>query len=89
VKHATFEDWWEPFTLGVGPAGMYLMSLDTASQTELRERCRNASDPVRLRSIPEPGARGDISDRGLSAARASVSRADARRSDEGGTSTWD
>ena len=21
VEHATFEDWWEPYMLGVGPAG--------------------------------------------------------------------
>jgi SAM-dependent methyltransferase len=39
VEHATFEDWWEPFTLGVGPAGVYLTSLDRARQTALRERC--------------------------------------------------
>jgi SAM-dependent methyltransferase len=39
VEHATFEDWWEPFTLGVGPAGGYVRSLDSARQTELRERC--------------------------------------------------
>ena len=23
VEHATFDEWWEPFTLGVGPAGAY------------------------------------------------------------------
>src|SRR5829696_1596201 len=23
VEHPTFEEWWEPFTLGVGPAGAY------------------------------------------------------------------
>ena len=40
VKHTTFEEWWEPFTLGVGPAGIYVMSLDSARQIELRERCR-------------------------------------------------
>ncbi len=39
VEHATFEDWWEPFTLGVGPAGVYLTSLDSERQTEVRERC--------------------------------------------------
>jgi SAM-dependent methyltransferase len=40
VEHATFEEWWEPFTLGVGPAGVYVASLDSARQTELRERCQ-------------------------------------------------
>ena len=40
VKHTTFEEWWAPFTLGVGPAGTYVMSLDSPRQIELRERCQ-------------------------------------------------
>ena len=40
VGHASFEQWWEPFTLGVGPAGAYLASLDADRQAALRERCR-------------------------------------------------
>jgi ubiquinone/menaquinone biosynthesis C-methylase UbiE len=40
VEHATFEEWWEPFTLGVGPAGAYVAALDSEQQAELRERCR-------------------------------------------------
>ena len=28
VEHQTFEEWWEPFTLGVGPAGAYANGLD-------------------------------------------------------------
>jgi ubiquinone/menaquinone biosynthesis C-methylase UbiE len=40
VEHPSFEQWWEPFTLGVGPAGGYTTGLDTTRQTELRERCR-------------------------------------------------
>jgi hypothetical protein len=27
VDHAPFEGWWEPFTLGVGPAGTYVSGL--------------------------------------------------------------
>ena len=27
VRQASFEQWWEPFTLSVGPAGAYLASL--------------------------------------------------------------
>jgi ubiquinone/menaquinone biosynthesis C-methylase UbiE len=42
VEHATFDDWWGPFTLGVGPAGMYLTSLERDRQAELRARCREA-----------------------------------------------
>ena len=40
VEHPTFEDWWEPFKLGVGPAGDYAARLDPKRQAELRERCR-------------------------------------------------
>jgi ubiquinone/menaquinone biosynthesis C-methylase UbiE len=42
VEHPTFEDWWEPFTLGVGPAGEYVAGLDSERRAELRERCRSA-----------------------------------------------
>ncbi len=41
VEHPTFEDWWEPFTLGVGPAGVYVAGLDVTRQDALRERCRD------------------------------------------------
>jgi SAM-dependent methyltransferase len=41
VEHPSFEDWWEPFTLGVGPAGTYATGLDATRLAELRERCRN------------------------------------------------
>jgi SAM-dependent methyltransferase len=40
VEHPTFEEWWEPYTLGVGPAGSYVAGLDPEGQLELRERCR-------------------------------------------------
>lgn len=40
VQHATFEQWWEPFTLGVGPAGAYVASLARDHRTGLREHCR-------------------------------------------------
>ena len=38
--HASFEEWWEPFTLGVGPAGAYATSLDEDARERVRERCR-------------------------------------------------
>jgi SAM-dependent methyltransferase len=40
VEHPTFEDWWEPYTLGVGPAGGYTAGLDEERRDRLRERCR-------------------------------------------------
>ena len=44
VEHANFDEWWEPFTLGVGPAGSYLAEVNPAQQAELRERCRQQLD---------------------------------------------
>jgi SAM-dependent methyltransferase len=40
VEHPSFEDWWEPFTLGVGPAGAFVSGLDADRKERLRERCR-------------------------------------------------
>ncbi len=40
VEHETFEEWWEPFELGVGPAGAYTSRIDIAARAALRERCR-------------------------------------------------
>jgi SAM-dependent methyltransferase len=40
VEHPSFEEWWEPYTLGVGPAGAHVAGLDVKQQTRLRERCR-------------------------------------------------
>jgi SAM-dependent methyltransferase len=40
VEHPSFDDWWEPFTLGVGPAGAFAAGLDPERQDELRELCR-------------------------------------------------
>lgn len=40
LEHPTFDEWWEPYTDGVGPAGSYLASLDPERRTVLRERCR-------------------------------------------------
>lgn len=39
-RFATFDDWWHPFTLGVGPAGSYFAKLDAVRRADLRERCR-------------------------------------------------
>jgi SAM-dependent methyltransferase len=42
LEHATFDDWWEPFTKGVGPAGSFLASLGSEEQVEIRESCRRS-----------------------------------------------
>ena len=50
VRHASFDDWWRPFTLGVGPAGAYLAALPPDRRTVLREQCRRllAPGPVEI-----------------------------------------
>ena len=40
VRHAGFDDWWERFTLGVGPAGSYVSALTPERRTALRAQCR-------------------------------------------------
>jgi len=40
VGHGSFDEWWEPFTYGVGPAGAYAAALPAAHRAALRERCR-------------------------------------------------
>ena len=40
VEHATFDEWWEPYTLGVGPAGGYVAGLDERERAALRAACR-------------------------------------------------
>ena len=48
VEHPTFDDWWEPFTLGVGPAGWYFASLDPNRQAQLREAILETSPATSL-----------------------------------------
>lgn len=49
VSHSTFEEWWQPFTLGVAPAGAYVASLDEDHRAALRERCRaKLSQPINV-----------------------------------------
>ena len=40
-EHPSFEEWWEPYTGGVGPAGVYVAKLSREEQAELRDRCRS------------------------------------------------
>lgn len=39
VPFRDVDDWWEPFTLGVGPAGAYVADLDDTGRHELRAEC--------------------------------------------------
>ena len=42
VHHDSFEDWWRPFTLGVGPAGAYVATLDDSTRARVRDTCRES-----------------------------------------------
>jgi hypothetical protein len=46
LEHPSFEEWWEPFTLGVGPAGAYVTRLGPERQARLRELCRETLPPA-------------------------------------------
>jgi SAM-dependent methyltransferase len=46
VGYPTFDGWWEPYTLGVGPAGDYVARLDDAQRDDLRSRCAQALPPA-------------------------------------------
>ena len=56
LDFAAFDDWWEPFALGVGPAGSYTAGLDPDRRSQLRERCRRMipAAPSRTRSRRGP-----------------------------------
>jgi SAM-dependent methyltransferase len=40
-EHASFEEWWAPYTEGVGPAGAYVAGRDEEHRVALREACRS------------------------------------------------
>jgi SAM-dependent methyltransferase len=48
-EHESFDDYWEPFTAGVGPAGAYCVALAEDARAALREECR--------RRLGEPAGR--------------------------------
>lgn len=45
ARYASFGDWWETFTLGVGPAGGYVTSLPEGARAALRDRCQHLLGP--------------------------------------------
>ena len=52
VGYQNFDEWWEPFTLGVGPAGSYVAGLDPERQGALRDHCRASlgAEPFALKA---------------------------------------
>ena len=41
VTHPTFDDWWEPYTLGVGPAGDAVARMDEEARQRLHDHARD------------------------------------------------
>jgi SAM-dependent methyltransferase len=46
IEYSSFDEWWEPFTLGVGPAGAYAHGLTEPARVKLRTRCRELLPPA-------------------------------------------
>ena len=46
LHFATFDDWWEPFSLGVGPAGGYVAGLDAAGRDAVGAACARHLPPA-------------------------------------------
>jgi SAM-dependent methyltransferase len=40
VRFDSFDQWWEPYTMGVGPAGAYVAGVDERGRTLLEGACR-------------------------------------------------
>ena len=61
IDYSTFDEWWDPFTLGVGPAGSYASRLDDAALARVRERSREVlPDPPFTLSTVAWAARGVV-----------------------------
>jgi SAM-dependent methyltransferase len=52
VRYPSFEHWWQPLTLGVGPAGSYVASLDVQRRAALRRQCQTMlpEGPIEIRA---------------------------------------
>ena len=46
LSHESFDEWWEPYTRGVGPAGAYVARLDPPRRAALRARCEDIMGPA-------------------------------------------
>jgi SAM-dependent methyltransferase len=46
VEHPSFDDWWEPFLLGVGPAGSFATGLPAGRRDRLRDLCGQLLPPA-------------------------------------------
>ncbi len=76
-EYAGFDDFWEPFTLAVGPAGQYLRSLSAEQRADVRKACRARCPMGRSLWMPAPGT-PEAASRSRPLPRASSGRARAK-----------
>jgi SAM-dependent methyltransferase len=61
VEYGRFDDWWETFELGVGPAGAQLVALPPDQRVRLRDRCRALMPPAPFEVVSFAwAARGNV-----------------------------
>ena len=46
VEYSSFDDWWKPFSFGVGPAGASFVALSPDQRARVRERCKALLGPA-------------------------------------------
>lgn len=46
IEYSRFDEWWEPFGFGVGPAGALFQKLDPAQRARVRARCQELLPPA-------------------------------------------
>jgi SAM-dependent methyltransferase len=46
VEYSSFDDWWKPFSFGVGPAGASFVALSPDQGARVRERCEALLGPA-------------------------------------------
>ena len=80
LEFATFDEWWEPFALGVGPAGAYVAGLDDAGRAEVR---RGRPAPTPRRTLHDHRLRLGRPRQGLTRPKLSKSRCRPARSSGG------
>lgn len=61
IEHSTFEKWWDPFTKGAGPAGVFVAGLDPDEVARLRQACERRLDtrPITVQAAAW-AARGEV-----------------------------
>ena len=46
ARYSSFDEWWEPFGFGVGPAGAVFQKLDASQRARVRARCQELLPPA-------------------------------------------